>query len=97
MLFSAILIALRQRVPFTNYPNATHYNSFSVDHVPFKLEFGNYQLVYVPSNASVVRQVAEDVQRSLGVKVITSGGYQAVKHYLIGLETNEGFIWLAQK
>lgn len=80
LLFSVILIVLRQRVPFRNYPNATHYNSFSVDRLPFQLEFGNYQLAYVPGNASVVRQVAEDVQRSLGVMAISSGGYQAVKH-----------------
>ncbi|KAJ8398776.1 hypothetical protein AAFF_G00419730, partial [Aldrovandia affinis] len=72
LLFSAILIVLRQRVPFTNYPNATIYESFSVDRLPFPLSYGGFQLAYVPSNASVVRQVAEDVQRSLGLMAISS-------------------------
>ncbi|XP_048101265.1 phospholipid-transporting ATPase ABCA3 [Alosa alosa] len=82
LLFSAILIVLRQRVPFKNYPNATHYNSFSVDYMPFHMEFANFQLAYVPGNASVVRQVAEDVQRSLGVMAISS---------VRGFETEEQF------
>uniref|UniRef100_A0AAR2JEC1 ABC transporter domain-containing protein n=1 Tax=Pygocentrus nattereri TaxID=42514 RepID=A0AAR2JEC1_PYGNA len=64
LLFSAILIVLRQKVSSTNYPNATHYGSFSLERPPFKLPFG-LQLAYVPANSSVVRQVAEDVQLSL--------------------------------
>ncbi|KAG9340457.1 hypothetical protein JZ751_021570 [Albula glossodonta] len=72
LLFSAILIVLRQRVPFTNYPNGTNYDSFSVDHLPLTLVFGGFQLAYVPSNSSVVRQVAEDVQTSLGKRSIAS-------------------------
>ncbi|KAJ8346039.1 hypothetical protein SKAU_G00302320 [Synaphobranchus kaupii] len=72
LLFSAILIVLRQKVPFTNYPNATHYQSFLVDWLPLPVPYGGFQLAYVPSNASVVRQVAEDVQRSLGARAISS-------------------------
>ncbi|XP_066497951.1 phospholipid-transporting ATPase ABCA3 [Hoplias malabaricus] len=64
LIFSAILIVLRQKVSFTIYPNATHYGSFSVDGPPFLLPAG-LQLAYVPTNSSVVRQVAEDVQLSL--------------------------------
>ncbi|KAG5832631.1 hypothetical protein ANANG_G00293170 [Anguilla anguilla] len=73
LLFSAILIVLRQKIPFINYPNTTVYHSFSVDGPPPHLLPGHFQLAYVPSNASVVRQVAEDVQRSLGTWVISSG------------------------
>ncbi|KAJ8254174.1 hypothetical protein COCON_G00207860 [Conger conger] len=76
LLFSAILIVLRQKVPFTNYPNVTNYNSFLVEELPPSLILyppsGGFQLAYVPSNASVVRQVAEDMQRSLGPSVIVS-------------------------
>uniref|UniRef100_A0A4W4H932 ABC transporter domain-containing protein n=1 Tax=Electrophorus electricus TaxID=8005 RepID=A0A4W4H932_ELEEL len=64
LLFSAILIVLRQKVSFTNYPNVTHYESFSLDGPPFHLPMG-LQLAYVPANSSVVRQVAEDVQLTL--------------------------------
>ncbi|XP_036408284.1 ATP-binding cassette sub-family A member 3 [Megalops cyprinoides] len=82
LLFSAILIVLRQKVPFTNYPNATVYDSFPVEQLPFPLSFGRFQLAYVPANASAVRRVAEDVQRSLGLKAISS---------VRGFETEEKF------
>ncbi|XP_030646569.1 ATP-binding cassette sub-family A member 3 [Chanos chanos] len=82
LLFSAILIVLRQKVPFTNYPNATHYGSFSVDHLPPHFFFSQLQLAYVPGNSSVVRQVAEDVQHSLGAYSIGS---------VRGFETEEQF------
>ncbi|KAM3864274.1 phospholipid-transporting ATPase ABCA3 [Diretmus argenteus] len=84
LLFSGILIVLRQKVPFKNYPNATVYESFSVDHLPTypPYFFGRLQLAYVPGNSSVVRQVAEDVQHSLGVSAIAS---------VRGFETEELF------
>ncbi|KAK1799184.1 hypothetical protein P4O66_007434 [Electrophorus voltai] len=81
LLFSAILIVLRQKVSFTNYPNVTHYESFSLDGPPFHLPMG-LQLAYVPANSSVVRQVAEDVQLTLDKGVIA-----AVR----GFETEEYF------
>uniref|UniRef100_W5LI09 ATP binding cassette subfamily A member 3 n=1 Tax=Astyanax mexicanus TaxID=7994 RepID=W5LI09_ASTMX len=62
LLFSAILIYLRQIVPFTNYPNATHFRSFTPENLP--LDLYGLQLAYVPANSSVVRQVAQDVQLS---------------------------------
>uniref|UniRef100_A0A8C5A8T7 ABC transporter domain-containing protein n=1 Tax=Gadus morhua TaxID=8049 RepID=A0A8C5A8T7_GADMO len=62
MLFAGILIALRQKVPFKNYPNATVYESFAVNFLPPQLLYRQWQLAYVPGNSSVVRQVAEDVQ-----------------------------------
>uniref|UniRef100_A0A672NJY1 ATP-binding cassette sub-family A member 3-like n=1 Tax=Sinocyclocheilus grahami TaxID=75366 RepID=A0A672NJY1_SINGR len=65
LLFSAILIVLRQKVSFINYPNATHYHSFALSDLPFPLCFQDLQLAYVPANASVVRQITEDVQQSL--------------------------------
>ncbi|XP_031597152.1 ATP-binding cassette sub-family A member 3 [Oreochromis aureus] len=63
LLFSCILIVLRQKVSFKDYPNATIYESYSVETLP--RDWRNLQLTYVPGNSSVVRQVAEDVQRSL--------------------------------
>lgn len=75
LLFSAILIVLRQKVPSTSYPNGTHYESFSVSSLPFPLSFGRFQFAYIPGNSSVVRQVAEDVQRSLGPMSIHSGQF----------------------
>lgn len=73
LLFSGILIVLRENVPFKDYPNATLYQSFSVDGLQYPLDnYHHYQLAYVPGNASVVRRVAEDVQRSLD-PVISSG------------------------
>ncbi|XP_023666396.2 phospholipid-transporting ATPase ABCA3 [Paramormyrops kingsleyae] len=82
LLFSAILIVLRQKVPSTSYPNGTHYESFSVSRLPFPLSIGRFQFAYVPGNSSVVRQVAEDVQRSLGPMSIRS---------VRGFETEELF------
>uniref|UniRef100_A0A7N8Y067 ATP-binding cassette, sub-family A (ABC1), member 3b n=1 Tax=Mastacembelus armatus TaxID=205130 RepID=A0A7N8Y067_9TELE len=61
MLFSGILIVLRQKVPFKDYPNATIYESYAVDTLP-KRFLQHLQLAYVPGNSSVVRQVAEDVR-----------------------------------
>ncbi|XP_056143491.1 phospholipid-transporting ATPase ABCA3 isoform X2 [Lampris incognitus] len=82
LLFSGILIVVRQKVPFKNYPNATVYESFSVDYLPTHLVFGQYQLVYVPGNSSVVRQVAEDVQHSLGLSAIASvRGFETEKQF----------------
>uniref|UniRef100_A0A671SF71 ATP-binding cassette sub-family A member 3-like n=1 Tax=Sinocyclocheilus anshuiensis TaxID=1608454 RepID=A0A671SF71_9TELE len=81
LLFSAILIVLRQNVSFINYPNATHYHSFPLSDLPPILCFQDLQLAYVPANASVVRQITEDVQQSL------HGCIRAVR----GFETEEQF------
>ncbi|XP_076838178.1 phospholipid-transporting ATPase ABCA3 [Brachyhypopomus gauderio] len=81
LLFSAVLIVLRQKVTFTNYPNATRYGSFSLDMPPPHLPMGLH-LAYVPANSSAVRQVAEDVQRTL-----TWGFIGAVR----GFDTEEHF------
>uniref|UniRef100_A0A8D3B2N6 ABC transporter domain-containing protein n=1 Tax=Scophthalmus maximus TaxID=52904 RepID=A0A8D3B2N6_SCOMX len=61
LLFSGILIVLRQKVPFKDYPNATVYESYAVDTLP-KSFLQRLQLAYVPVNSSVVRHVAEDVR-----------------------------------
>ncbi|XP_072225725.1 phospholipid-transporting ATPase ABCA3 [Leuresthes tenuis] len=66
LLFSGILIVLRQKVPFKDYPNATIYESYDVDRLP-KPFLRSLQLAYVPHNSSVVRQVAEDVRASLSL------------------------------
>uniref|UniRef100_A0A8C9ZMM0 ATP binding cassette subfamily A member 3 n=1 Tax=Sander lucioperca TaxID=283035 RepID=A0A8C9ZMM0_SANLU len=65
LLFSGILIVLRQKVPFKDYPNATVYESYAVDTLPSSL-FHSLQLAYVPGNSSVVRQVAEEVRGMRG-------------------------------
>ncbi|KAM4530271.1 phospholipid-transporting ATPase ABCA3 isoform 1-T1 [Odontesthes bonariensis] len=66
LLFSGILIVLRQKVPFKDYPNATIYESYAVDYLP-KPFLRSLQLAYVPHNSSVVRQVADDVRTSLSL------------------------------
>uniref|UniRef100_A0A8C2IMX7 ATP binding cassette subfamily A member 3 n=1 Tax=Cyprinus carpio TaxID=7962 RepID=A0A8C2IMX7_CYPCA len=72
LLFSGILIALRQKVSSINYPNATHYQSFGVSDLPFPLCYQDLQLAYVPANASVVRQITEDVQQTFPFNIIFS-------------------------
>uniref|UniRef100_A0A8C9ZQF5 ATP binding cassette subfamily A member 3 n=1 Tax=Sander lucioperca TaxID=283035 RepID=A0A8C9ZQF5_SANLU len=78
LLFSGILIVLRQKVPFKDYPNATVYESYAVDTLPSSL-FHSLQLAYVPGNSSVVRQVAEEVRGSLALSSVR------------GFETEEQF------
>uniref|UniRef100_A0A8C1UZZ2 ATP binding cassette subfamily A member 3 n=1 Tax=Cyprinus carpio TaxID=7962 RepID=A0A8C1UZZ2_CYPCA len=83
LLFSGILIALRQKVSSINYPNATHYQSFGVSDLPFPLCYQDLQLAYVPANASVVRQITEDVQQSLqeGIRTGESFGFWAALQF----------------
>lgn len=77
LLFAGVLIVLRQKVPVTDYPNATVYQSFSVSGLPFEWpQF--YQLAFVPSNSNVVRQVAEDVRSTLK---LSAGGFQPNIHH----------------
>ncbi|XP_047427991.1 phospholipid-transporting ATPase ABCA3 [Mugil cephalus] len=80
LLFSGILIVLRQKVHFKVYPNDTIYESFAVDSLPEQHQYMRIlQLAYVPSNSSVVRQVAEDVRSSLLLRSVR------------GFETEEQF------
>uniref|UniRef100_A0A3Q1GTA6 ATP-binding cassette, sub-family A (ABC1), member 3b n=1 Tax=Acanthochromis polyacanthus TaxID=80966 RepID=A0A3Q1GTA6_9TELE len=65
LLFSGILIALRQKVSSKDFPNATFFDSYAVERLPRLLEMQRLQLAYIPGNSSVVRQVAEDVRNSL--------------------------------
>uniref|UniRef100_A0A672NM31 ATP-binding cassette sub-family A member 3-like n=1 Tax=Sinocyclocheilus grahami TaxID=75366 RepID=A0A672NM31_SINGR len=81
LLFSAILIVLRQKVSFINYPNATHYHSFALSDLPFPLCFQDLQLAYVPANASVVRQITEDVQQSLQECIRTVRGFETEEQF----------------
>lgn len=83
LLFSVILIVLRQKVSFTNYPNGTHYDSFSLERPPTTLT-SNLQFAYVPANSSVVRQVAEDVQLSLKHGFISAGEADVLHGLCIG-------------
>uniref|UniRef100_A0A672IQI6 ABC transporter domain-containing protein n=1 Tax=Salarias fasciatus TaxID=181472 RepID=A0A672IQI6_SALFA len=79
LLFSGILIVLRQKVPFKNYPNATMYESFAVDWLP-KASFRSLQLAYVPGNSSVVRQLAEDVQ-GINMQVAKMRGFETEEQF----------------
>nr|AYM45140.1 ATP-binding cassette subfamily A member 3 [Carassius auratus] len=81
LLFSAILIVLRQKVSFINHPNATHYGSFGLSGLPFPLCFQELQLAYVPANASVVRQITEDVQQSLRGCISTVRGFETEEQF----------------
>lgn len=64
LLFTGVLIVLRQKVPVKDYPDAKVYQSFSVSSLPNQMPH-RFQLAFVPSNSSVVRQVAEDVRGKL--------------------------------
>lgn len=64
LLFTGVLIVLRQKVPVKDYPDATVYQSFSVSSLPNEM-LNRFQLAFVPRNSSVVRQVAEDVRGKL--------------------------------
>ncbi|RXN24177.1 ATP-binding cassette sub-family A member 3 [Labeo rohita] len=81
LLFSAILIVLRQKVSFINYPNATRYHSFPLSDLPFSLCYQELQLAYVPANASVVRQITEDVQQSLGGCISTLRSFETEEQF----------------
>ncbi|XP_029293444.1 ATP-binding cassette sub-family A member 3 [Cottoperca gobio] len=80
LLFSCILIVLRHKVPFKNYPNVTVYECYDVNKLPpMGFHLKHSQLAYVPGNSSVVRQVAEDVRGSLSISSVR------------GFETEEQF------
>uniref|UniRef100_A0A8C4X0D4 ATP-binding cassette, sub-family A (ABC1), member 3b n=1 Tax=Eptatretus burgeri TaxID=7764 RepID=A0A8C4X0D4_EPTBU len=75
-LFAAILIAIRQRVSFTEYPNSTYYRPLSVDRLPQQLmkihmlhypEFKDvgWFFAYSPGNATPVREIASHVEKKL--------------------------------
>lgn len=76
LLFAGVLIVLRQKVPVTDYPNATVYHIFPVSSLPLKNPHV-FQLAFVPSNSSVVRQVAEDVRSHLR---LSAGRFQLHRH-----------------
>ncbi|XP_057202451.1 phospholipid-transporting ATPase ABCA3 [Triplophysa rosa] len=86
LLFSAILIILRQKVSSTTYPNATHYHSFSVNGLPGEVCFKD--LAYVPANASVVRQIAEDVKESLKWRISSVRGFETEEQFEAFVKTD---------
>uniref|UniRef100_A0A6I8PBH8 ATP binding cassette subfamily A member 3 n=1 Tax=Ornithorhynchus anatinus TaxID=9258 RepID=A0A6I8PBH8_ORNAN len=69
LLFAAILIALRLRVPSVGHPNITTYPSLDIDELPPFFQHPRpgvqWELAYVPSGSAAVREVAEAVERSL--------------------------------
>ncbi|XP_055050856.2 phospholipid-transporting ATPase ABCA3 [Misgurnus anguillicaudatus] len=86
LLFSVILIVLRQKVTYTIYPNATHYHSFHVNDLPGEVCFKD--LAYVPGNASVVRQIAEDVQQSLKWCINSVRGFETEEQFETFVKTD---------
>ncbi|XP_056308561.1 phospholipid-transporting ATPase ABCA3-like, partial [Danio aesculapii] len=88
LLFSAILIVLRQKVSFTNYPNATHYQSFHLNGLPPLLCYQELQLAYVPANASVVQQIAWDVQQNLQSCIKNVRGFETEEQFEEFVKTN---------
>uniref|UniRef100_A0A3B5AVF2 Uncharacterized protein n=1 Tax=Stegastes partitus TaxID=144197 RepID=A0A3B5AVF2_9TELE len=83
LLFSGILIVLRQKVACKDFPNATVYESYAVDRLPGIFVMQHLQLAYVPGNSSVVRQVAEDVRTHCFVC--------GMRVWMRGFETEEHF------
>ncbi|XP_053328151.1 phospholipid-transporting ATPase ABCA3 [Spea bombifrons] len=74
LLFSAILIALRQRVPSVTHPNATVYKEMAFPSMPsFFYNFGPWELAYVPSHSDAVRDIALAVGRDLHIDINASG------------------------
>uniref|UniRef100_A0A8C0GWN4 ATP binding cassette subfamily A member 3 n=1 Tax=Chelonoidis abingdonii TaxID=106734 RepID=A0A8C0GWN4_CHEAB len=68
LLFAAILIVLRHRVHSISHPNATIYPSKSVDELPWFFhhqKLNPWELVYVPSNITAVKSIAEVVEKAL--------------------------------
>ncbi|XP_051877159.1 LOW QUALITY PROTEIN: phospholipid-transporting ATPase ABCA3 [Pristis pectinata] len=67
LLFTTILIILRQRVGSVQYPNATVYSSFNINNIPYfpQHPFAKWYLVYVPSNVTAVEKIATTVKASL--------------------------------
>lgn len=78
LLFTGVLIVLRQKVPVKDYPNAKVYQSFSVSGLPNEM-LNRFQLAFVPRNSSVVRQVAEDVRGKLE---LSAGGFAPIIPHL---------------
>ncbi|XP_068605723.1 phospholipid-transporting ATPase ABCA3 [Brachionichthys hirsutus] len=78
LLFSGMLIVLRQKVSFQDYPNTTDYESFAIDGLPSIL-FKDLKLAYVPGNSTTVHKLADHVNRRLGL------------HSVFDFETEEQF------
>ncbi|XP_063790760.1 phospholipid-transporting ATPase ABCA3 [Pseudophryne corroboree] len=74
LLFSAILIALRQRVESVTYPNATIYNDMDFPTMPwFFYSKRTWELAYVPSHSDSVRDIVKTVEKNLGIDIRARG------------------------
>ncbi|KAM8961307.1 phospholipid-transporting ATPase ABCA3 isoform 2-T2 [Pelodytes ibericus] len=75
LLFSAILIALRHKVPSVTHPNATMYSALvPFPYIPFYFYVsGPWKLAYVPSHSEAVKHIAEDVTKDLGIRIQAHG------------------------
>uniref|UniRef100_A0A8C0H865 ATP binding cassette subfamily A member 3 n=1 Tax=Chelonoidis abingdonii TaxID=106734 RepID=A0A8C0H865_CHEAB len=76
LLFAAILIVLRHRVHSISHPNATIYPSKSVDELPWFFhhqKLNPWELVYVPSNITAVKSIAEVVEKALRINIKAQG------------------------
>ncbi|KAH1183577.1 phospholipid-transporting ATPase ABCA3 [Mauremys mutica] len=76
LLFAAILIALRHRVHSISHPNATIYLNQSVDELPWFFHHWKpnpWELAYVPSNITAVKNIAEVVEKALRINIKAQG------------------------
>ncbi|XP_068100526.1 phospholipid-transporting ATPase ABCA3 [Hyperolius riggenbachi] len=73
LLFSAILIALRQRVESENFPNATFYKLMNFPSMPTFFLTDKWELAYIPSHSDAVRDIAETVERNLEINIKAHG------------------------
>ncbi|XP_053550667.1 phospholipid-transporting ATPase ABCA3 [Bombina bombina] len=74
LVFSAILIALRQRVQSVTYPNATFYRNVPFPSLPnIFYVMGPMQLAFIPSYSDAVQEIAENVERALGISIKATG------------------------
>ncbi|XP_032896611.1 ATP-binding cassette sub-family A member 3 [Amblyraja radiata] len=77
LLFTTILIILRQRVSSVQYTNATIYQPFKINDIPYfpQHPFAKWYLVYIPSNVTAVETIANSVRDSLS-RVVGVLGFQ---------------------
>ncbi|KAM9305170.1 phospholipid-transporting ATPase ABCA3 [Gastrophryne carolinensis] len=74
LLFSAILIALRQRVESQSFPNATTYKTVDFPVLPlFYYLVGPWQLAYVPSNSDAIQKIVTRVEKDLQIDIQARG------------------------
>ncbi|XP_072455492.1 phospholipid-transporting ATPase ABCA3 [Notamacropus eugenii] len=77
LLFSGILIWLRQNIHSENIPNATIYPGQPIKDLPLFFSFppreDTWELVYVPSNSEAVKTITEMVKKTFAINLKVRG------------------------